>query len=1008
MHIELDRTFRELLLKEQMADTEQLQPGPATFTLPALLDELRVVVLSEGGSGKTQEIREAARRLRRDGKEAFFLRLEHVGQDFDSAFEVGSLEQFQAWLVSPNPGWVLLDSIDESRLRSPLDFAAAMRVVGKRLSTAKPRTHLLLTGRAAAWRPQTDLELCDSLFHIEAGRAAGTEGDIGTQDTVIVDSAGSQFKIVTLQELSRDQIKTFASAKGIADTERFLDDIERADAWSFTARPQDLLELTEYWLDKKCIGSRLELMKNSVKRRLKEPSQSRAEAQPLPDDKALEGVQLIAAALMLTGIQNIRVPDGINGARGLDAGDLLNDWPAPLLGTLLQRPLFDQDIYGTVRFHHRSVKEYLAAQWFLKLLGHETSRRRVEELFVREQYGLEVVVPSLRPLLPWLAVEDSRILARVRQIAPEILFEGGDPVRLPVDVRSDTLEQVCAQMANGASSMSMADFSAIQRFAAHDLTDALRRLVRSHEANEEIVYFLMRMVWQGRLGGALAEALHVAKSPHTQDGARVAAFRAVAEVGDAADMASIRDSFLREPGELSRRCMADLVSHIERPDQETLQWLLGCIPRLALRKEFSPTGLSEQIASFFDRTEVALVAGAIDRLHAMLVEPPVFERRHFEVSLRYRWLCRPVGAAVRRLAALRDPAALRPSALAVLYLLPLDAQYNDHAFDLEKLGLAKLVQQWPALHWALFWHVVEQERANKAETDGRVTEAWMALSVARYVSFEAPDFDAAVDAIDSRTLPEDRMMALTLGFRLYALAGHKPEHASRLRTAAAADTHLAARVELLLNPPEKDAAAMRIEKENARWSRQAKARTARIEKARRDAPARLDALVDHLRDPGFDDPIAVSQAQGYMLDRMRELDENKGSRWSNGHWRGLEREFGIKSPRAFRDGIVRFWRRHVPKLVSEGAEIGKMSLADLFGLTGLTIEATEDPRLCVSLSADEAAVAFRYAVRELNGFPQWFPALFNAHPAIVKSMTLAEVGHELQMDQADTASQYFI
>lgn len=193
------------------------------------------------------------------------------------------------------------------------------------------------------------------------------------------------------------------------------------------------------------------------------------------------------------------IPDAGKGVQGLDVRDLFKGWRPADLGALLQRPLFDQDIYGTVRFHHRSVKEYLAAQWFLKLLGQEVSRRKVEELFFRDQYGLEVVVPSLRPLLPWMAMGDSRILEKVRRLAPEIVFEGGDPVQLPVDVRREILEQVCKQLASGASRRSMADFAAIQRFAAPDLIDTVRRLAKKHADNDDIASFLMRMVWQGRL-----------------------------------------------------------------------------------------------------------------------------------------------------------------------------------------------------------------------------------------------------------------------------------------------------------------------------------------------------------------------------------------------------------------------------------------------------------------------------------------------------------------------------
>lgn len=45
MHIQLHRTFRELLIKDPAGDIQTLYPGSATMQLPALLEELRVVIL---------------------------------------------------------------------------------------------------------------------------------------------------------------------------------------------------------------------------------------------------------------------------------------------------------------------------------------------------------------------------------------------------------------------------------------------------------------------------------------------------------------------------------------------------------------------------------------------------------------------------------------------------------------------------------------------------------------------------------------------------------------------------------------------------------------------------------------------------------------------------------------------------------------------------------------------------------------------------------------------------
>jgi hypothetical protein len=63
----------------------------------------------------------------------------------------------------------------------------------------------------------------------------------------------------------------------VIDTNAFLEAIERADASSFTSRPQDLEGLTEFWLDKGRVGSRLEIMRNSIDRRLAERDQDRAD-----------------------------------------------------------------------------------------------------------------------------------------------------------------------------------------------------------------------------------------------------------------------------------------------------------------------------------------------------------------------------------------------------------------------------------------------------------------------------------------------------------------------------------------------------------------------------------------------------------------------------------------------------------------------------------------------------------------------------------------------------------
>lgn len=111
MFIELDRSFRTLVDDPTTiaSDDAKLVPSATSLKWADLLSLHRVVVLSEAGAGKTEEIRNAALSLRDEGKPAFFLRLEHISTSFESAFEEGTHDEFETWLDSPQEGWLLLD-----------------------------------------------------------------------------------------------------------------------------------------------------------------------------------------------------------------------------------------------------------------------------------------------------------------------------------------------------------------------------------------------------------------------------------------------------------------------------------------------------------------------------------------------------------------------------------------------------------------------------------------------------------------------------------------------------------------------------------------------------------------------------------------------------------------------------------------------------------------------------------------------------------------------------------
>ncbi|ESY78099.1 hypothetical protein X740_21240 [Mesorhizobium sp. LNHC221B00] len=1018
--IELNRTFHELSRyanEDNELDLSHAFHVGDRLSWSNLIERYRVIILSEAGSGKTAEIRNVALDLRAQGKSAFFIRLEHVPNDFEDGFEVGTFEEFESWLGSNDEGWLLLDSVDEARLRNPGDFALAIKKLGRRIATAKDRTHIVVTGRTNAWRPKTDLALCVTHLPFTLATTTAREDEASHTDDTIEDAVETSdrpaeksqpvFKIVTLDDLSRSQIEEFASARAINDTKAFIESIERADAWSFTSRPQDLMELTEFWLDQGRIGSRLEIMRNSISRRLQERDQGRIDVYPLAPQKALQGARLIAAATTLAQDSTIRVPDGAENSKGIALHDVLPDWDDRERSTLLSRPIFDEAIYGTVRFHHRSVREYLAAEWFAALLSRETSRRKIEALFFTNQYGLDIIVPTLRPILPWLAILDSKIRERLRKVAPEVVFEGGDPSQLPLETRKLILHEACEQLASGTSGRSMTDYAAVQRFSNPDLTDDVRRLLAKYATDEELKAFLLRMVWLGQLSGALPEAKQIALSPSASQYTRIAAFRAVRAIGPAQDQEDIRNIFLAEAAELDRDWLAELTKETA-PRSNTIKWLLKCLGKTEDKERYSVDRLSDAVSTFVQAADLEQLPELLIGFDQLLNTPPVIERRFCEISEKFTWLMTPAFQAVERLIQARHAASLGPPVLSVLDKFGMGRHYFDSELNDAKSKFSTFVPEWPELNRALFWYEINVVRDRRDQKrNERLTDFWPVFVMEPFWRFGAEDFDYVSEQIETQSFQDDKLVALSLSFRLYVTNDRPRIWREQLKRLTSGNAELSDELNKLLNPPAQGKDARAWKRQEAQWKRRSEERKRKEEKNLTDSKKYLSENLDKLRDPSLTMPGYVFNGLTYLHDRMRR-DGDRSGRWTHGNWKILGSEFGEDVAQAFRDGIVARWRRETPVIRSEGAPENSTPMSVILGLAGLEIEAQETPNWAQGLSEADIELVCRYASFELNGFPTWFPKLFEVHTSTVTDFLLQEVRFELSKATPEKEDNYVL
>lgn len=150
---------------------------------------------------------------------------------------------------------------------------------------------------------------------------------------------------------------------GVQDIDAFLTTIAKSGAEIFSARPKDLIELIDYWKQHGKIANRAEMHEKSITSKLKEADPNRSDALPLSSEDTRHGAEMIAAAITFLKKNRILIPeqnvDHKIKSTAFDPQEILKNWDLKQIRALLQRPLFDKAIYGTVRFHYRSEQEYL-------------------------------------------------------------------------------------------------------------------------------------------------------------------------------------------------------------------------------------------------------------------------------------------------------------------------------------------------------------------------------------------------------------------------------------------------------------------------------------------------------------------------------------------------------------------------------------------------------------------------------------------------------------------------
>lgn len=880
-------------------------------------------------------------------------------------------ERFDAWLGSQaSVATFFLDSIDELKLTLG-KFDQALKRLNKALAGQLGRARIVITTRPVP----IDQELIRRYLPIPpAGEAAPTAeafADLMMDRAKKAHANGSEPKAwrnVGLMPLSAEEIRAFALCQGVADPDALLADIRQRDATEFAERPQDLIELCADWREHRRVRCHRDQVAANIATKLK-PGTERKERVELSQEAAIEGASRLALAAMLTRKLTLRYATGLDRLQAseaaLDVSKGLPDWSAEARTTLLERPLFGFASYGRVRFHHRSVVEFLAARRLDALLARGVVIKAIKRLlFTETAQGARTMRPSMRPVAAWLAGGHDTIFDDLLALDPAVLLDHGDPQSLRPAQRIRALEAYVGRYGRGGWRGLNTPHIQVHRFASPELAGTVTRLWGEGIENPEVRDLLLQIIAAGKLRQgadiAYAVAIDAAQTVHE----RGFAIKALLQLDDPrleALAASVATDPALWPEALAGYTVLDLFPR-HMP-----------VPRLApiLRRLKEPRhhvgNLTYRLPRQIETAELS--ACYLDDLRLMLTttieggiawEPNAYPH----LQTRRHDLIPALTAACRRQAqeGIRTESWIQSSLLAI--------RMTKEDYHHEKDSLAELRRTLAALpaeaREAAFWNedaFLERLHGSR-DAWGRVFE----LSERGGIALDHLRDEAWVRkrlADPSESLDHREMMLWAEMVLLNRDAPDPQALLESLKPFVADAPRLTAVLDERLKPQADDPAWRRMEAEHAKRSKQTQ---------RREAKA-LASWVTFWREieRNPDTVFAGDRANDTAWNLWRAMERSgRQSRASGWDRPFIEAQFGRAVADRLRDTMIAAWRRDKPTLRSERAEGEKDTFLVRwqFGLAGIAAEA-EDQHWAKRLTSAEAELACRYAPIELNGFPSW-------------------------------------
>jgi len=975
MRVDLTRSFSIPADGDEDIDDwlRHFSKGKGRYRWSDLHERRVVVVLGEAGIGKTLEFQNEVERLRHCGKAAFFIPLNQaLDKDAWDLIMSDPESRFEQWKTSVDAGFFFLDSVDEARLVSHAAFERALMVVSSGLGNCSSRVHVAISSRITDWavegvrdtvRRHLTVPIAAAL-NVEEVRRIGDGMLNGATIAQQMPAVAVDAFVVSLDPLSRPEAKKLADALGIEDGTVFWDAVEDGDYEFMATRPLDLGWMVNLWNGRRSLGTYLQLIETNVANRLTElnPSYKQAVASP-SSDMLRDGAEQLAAATEFSGRPFVSTTESATGSETRPTL-MLSDWKPPEIDRLLSSAVFDEATFGRVKFHHRSIREYLAASWVDKQLRRGLPLHRALHLFRSDQFGISVLVPSRRATLCWLAALNVKVREWIAQEFPEMLLFEGDPEAWDLVTANLAFAAYIERIEKGLRTDWWNTPSEFRRLARRLPPGRVAGLLADQQPNSRVTTALLPLVKHGRLQDCGEVVFEMYRRPEASPRERQLALITLAELASPGDRAILKDDLLQgrlQSNELIAAALSaanwttfavEQLIQVFKTSRPESSYGTGPMAR-TVREELLPKAdlaASEKL--------LRAIVGALPEHNG----GTRFRRTREIDSPEGVWLLNVLPDCTQHLLSLLPPDSERFPDVCLEAVERMEAmRYSGFVDEDDLRNLGRLVAERPALRWEIALEIAQSEGIRNATN--RMTWGWPSGCLVTFNEADLTELTFRANELNTPSHIRDIWFEVGLSLIVREMKGHA-------RRAAFAQ---------FLSGPDRKTRAQRISALRSEWlemrkqHRQYKSNNREQARVKRQEHVRklehLTSEIERIRDGSNVNALHWLIMYSYNhsgRDNLTRVDFDT-----------ISLRCGRTIADALASGLVNTWSAVVPPNPADYRD-GSLPWDAITGLAGLQVFLGHPERIA-ALSHEDVARAAQLSVWEVDGAPPWFEDLLETH-----------------------------